>query len=116
MSAGKYTLFMDQGAYLTRTMTYLDPDQEPIDLTGFTARMQIRGYPQSEVVWLTLTSESGEGITIGGADGTVVIEITSAQTADITTDGFYDIELIAPSGEVDRFLQGAVILSNEVTR
>jgi hypothetical protein len=117
MSAGKYTLFIDRGAYFGRLMTYKDPVGDPIDLTGFTARMQIRGFDESLDIWVELNTEDG-GIELGGPDGTVLIEMTSYDTAQILNNGFYDILLIPPSGEegADRFLEGKVIVDSEVTR
>lgn len=117
MSAGKYTLFIDRGAYFGRLLTYNDPAGQPINLTGFTARMQIRGYDESPDVWLELTTQNG-GIVLGGIDGTVMIEATASDTAGILNNGFYDILLIPPSGEegADRFLEGKVVVDSEVTR
>jgi hypothetical protein len=37
-------------------------------------------------------------------------------TRAITTSGVYDIEIISPTNEVDRMLEGDFILSKEVTR
>lgn len=114
MSAGKYTLKIEQGAYKSLSLTYKDATGTPIDLTGYTARMQIRGYAESTTAWVSLTSASG--ITLGTTDGAIDIELTSTQTSAIPDSGFYDIELVAPSGEVNRILEGAVKLSKEITR
>ena len=37
-------------------------------------------------------------------------------TREIATSGVYDIEIISPTNEVDRVLQGQFTLSPEVTR
>lgn len=115
MPAGKYTLRIEQGAYCARSLTYKDADGVPVDLTGCTARMQIRDYIEDAEVKLSISTESGN-ITLGGTAGTIDIEILTAQTALLTTDGYYDLELILPSGEVERILQGQVLLDREVTR
>jgi len=77
--------------------------------------MQIRDYIEDAEVKLSISTESGN-ITLGGTAGTIDIEILTAQTATLTTDGYYDLELILPSGEVERILQGQVLLDREVTR
>lgn len=88
----------------------------PVDLTGFTARMQIRSSLSSIVVIHELTTANG-GITLGGAAGTVGLLIPAATTTsfDFTT-AVYDLELVSGSGVVTRLLSGKITLSKEVTR
>lgn len=115
MSAGNYTWVIPQGTYQEKIFTYGDANGAPFNLTGMTARMQIRPYKGSTNILLSITTENG-GIALGGVSGTVTIVIRTAQTALIASDGFYDIELIDAQGEVDRFLEGAVRLNAEVTK
>lgn len=115
MSAGKYTIEIEQGAFWSASLTYKDKLGEPIPLTGYSARMHIRPFTESDDVMLVLSTAEG-GITLGADDGIIEIEISSAQTATLTSDGVYDLELVAPSGEVKRLLKGKVKLDMEVTR
>lgn len=115
MSAGNYTWKIPQGTYQERIFTYKDAAGTAIDLTGLTARMQIRPYKGSDTVMLSITTESG-GIVLGGTAGTIRVVIRTAQTTLITSDGYYDIELIDGSGEVDRVIEGAIKLNPEVTQ
>lgn len=86
------------------------------DLTGYTARMQIRSEVEATNVLVSLTTENG-GIALGGVDGTIDLLIDAATTATYTWEsGVYDIEFIYPSGEVQRKIQGTVTVSPEVTR
>lgn len=86
------------------------------DLTGYTARMQIRSELESPTVLVTLTTENG-GITLGGVLGTIDLYLSAAATALFAWDsGVYDFEFIAPGGDVIRYLYGAVSVSPEVTR
>lgn len=86
------------------------------DLTGYTARMQIRSDITSDTILFSLTTENG-GITIGDAAGTVDYYISDTDTSAIDWDSaVYDTELIAPSGDVRRYFYGAVVVSPEVTR
>ncbi|MCQ4274501.1 hypothetical protein [Stutzerimonas degradans] len=85
----------------------------PVDLTGATARMQIRAQLGGAVL-LELTTENG-ALAITGL-GTITRTLSAAQTAALTwTDGVYDLEVQFPDGTVQRYLQGAVTVSREVT-
>lgn len=85
----------------------------PVDLTGATARMQIRAQIGGAVL-LELTTEN-DGLAITGP-GTITRTISATQTAGLTwTDGVYDLEVEYSDGTVQRYLQGAVTVSREVT-
>lgn len=114
MSAGNYTWNIPQGTYQERIFTYKDAAGDPYDLTGMTARMQIRPFKGSPTVMATVTTEDG-GIILGGTAGTIRVIILTAETELITSDGYYDVELIDASGEVDRVVEGAIKLNPEVT-
>ncbi|HAQ86506.1 MAG TPA: hypothetical protein DCR78_08700, partial [Pseudomonas sp.] len=59
------------------------------------------------------TENDGLAIT---APGTITRTITVAQTAALTwTEAVYDLEVQYPDGTVQRYLQGAVTVSREVT-
>lgn len=88
----------------------------PLDLTGYTARMQIRQSIGSPQPLLELTTEDG-GIIIDAATGTVERRIDAAATAALTwTQGVYDLELVDPDGFTTRLAQGSVTVEREVTR
>lgn len=114
MAAANYDFTIEQGATEVRTFTWKTSAGTPIDLTGYTARMQLRPMLTSETKLLDLTTENG-GITLGGVNGTVVVTISASQTAALTRGGVYDLELV--NGPiVTRFVQGTVSISKEVTR
>lgn len=88
----------------------------PIDLTNFTARMEIRVNITDADPVVTLTTENG-GITLGGAAGTIALLIDATATALLTfLTGVYDLEVVDGSGVVTRILSGNVSVSAEVTR
>ncbi len=108
-------LLIQQGATFVRGWTY-KPGGVAADLTGCTARMQVRAEIESEDVLLQLTTENGR-IILGGAAGTIDLRIAAIDTAAITWDaGCYDLEIQFPDATVIRFLQGTVVVSPEVTR
>jgi hypothetical protein len=124
MLAGTYNITCQQGATFSRfiTMRYPDPASPPTDptylpynLTGHTARMQVRRTVDSPTPIVSLTTANG-GITLGGADGTIEIIISAANTALLTSSGVYDLEIVSDTGVVSRVLQGEWRLSPEVTR
>lgn len=87
----------------------------PIDITGYTAKMQMRSYPDSATPVLTLTTENG-GITITGATGNIALHATAALTGAINQGPYdYDIEIYS-GASVIRVVQGQVDVSAQVTR
>jgi hypothetical protein len=85
----------------------------PVDLTGATARMQIRAQVGGAVL-LELTTANG-GLAFTGP-GTITRTLSAAQTAALTwTEAVYDLEVEYADGTVQRYLQGDVTVSREVT-
>lgn len=113
----KFTIY--QGATFRKRLTWTAPGGTPIDLTGCTARMQVRSEVESLDVLLELTTENG-GITLGGAAGTVELYAGATATSAITwQSGVFDLEIVFPGAspdDVDRIAQGSISVSPEVTR
>lgn len=115
MTAGIYNFTMDQGANWDLNVVYKDSDGNPINLSGYTAAMQLRQNYNSDSAELTLTTANG-GITIVGAQGKLVLHATAAQTGSLDA-GFYVYDLeITSGGVVTRIIQGQVTVAGEVTR
>jgi hypothetical protein len=112
--AAKYNFEIEQGATFVKTLQWKDSANTVIDLTGYTARMQLR-YKIGDAVAVELTTENG-GITINTTTDTISLNIDADDTEDLSpTCCKYDLELI--KGEVvKRLLYGTVIISAEVTR
>lgn len=88
----------------------------PMDLTGYTARAQVRASVSAAEPLLDLTTEEG-GIVIDAPTGTIELRMDAAATAGITwSQGVYDLELVDPDGFVTRLAQGSVSVDREVTR
>lgn len=89
---------------------------EPVDLLGYTARMQIRGKITDTEVILELNTENNR-IVIDNASKTITITISAADTALLSfTSAVYSLELINSAGRVIPLLTGTVSLKQEVTR
>lgn len=114
MRPGKYNLVIYQGSTFRKTF-YYKPGGVAADLTGYTARCQIRETIASVTDLVELTTENG-GITITALEGKIELLITATATAALTfTTAVYDIELINGT-EVIRLVGGKVTLDKEVTR
>lgn len=118
MPAEQHDLTIEQGATWEQDLQYLQSDgTTPIDLAGYTARMQIRPNASSDVVYASLTSSPAAGITITAPTGTIKLALSASATAALAwAQAVYDLELVAGDGTVTRLIQGKVVLSREVTR
>lgn len=125
MPSGRYDIELDQGSTFRRTIVWKDSSGALVNLTGYSARMQVRPSMSSSTVTASLTNSNG-GITLGGAAGTIALYLSAASTAAISTAspsqfadafvGVYDLELVAVNGDVTRLLHGDFIVNPEVTR
>lgn len=118
VEAAELALIADQGATFTRTITYETgatfETTAPVDLTGWTARMQIRRTPSGPDLLLSLTQAAG--LTLGGTAGTVAITITAAQTAALPTgEQVYALDLIDGAGRVYKLLRGRLTVRPGIT-
>lgn len=89
---------------------------QPINLAGFTGRMQLRADIDSTIILAELTTLNG-GILIDNVLKTITLNIPASTTADFTfTTAVYDLELISSGGQVTPFCGGILSLYKEVTR
>lgn len=88
---------------------------QPYDLTGVTARMQLRGKITDTDYIVELTTENG-GIVIDTALKTITIIVSATATAAFTfSSAVYSMELVKGT-EVIPFITGNITLEKEVTR
>lgn len=115
MTTRRYDIVINQGASFRVQPVLRDAAGTLIDLSGADARMQIRrsvAYGGSSLASLTV----GSGITLGGAAGTITIDLTPAQTSALPPGAHvYDLELVDSAGSVFRILEGAATVRREVT-
>ena len=88
----------------------------PVDLTGYTGRMQLRSDIDSSVVIHELTT-ANSGVVFDATFKTINLNIPAITTSgfDFTT-AVYDLELISSGGQVTQFCGGSITLVREVTR
>jgi hypothetical protein len=118
-SVGTNTVTLNQvnsSAYTAYTSGGVVEWNYPVNLTGYTAKMQIRETVDNPTVILELTHLNG-GIVIDATSHTITLTMTSAQTAAFTfPTAVYSLELTDTSGNVITFIQGNLTLVAEVTR
>ena len=89
-----------------------DPNEEKFDLTGYTAKMELRPYPKSEVVYDSLTTENGRLEII---DSDVAIYFPAKVTANYSfPKACYDL-IIQFEGKQWRIAEGLIVFRKEVT-
>jgi hypothetical protein len=130
MAAGRYSFVIEQGSTTDFEIIYKDSAGDPIDLTDYQARMQIRASQTgSSDIYLTLSSSlnsDGTGLNLSGSSGTnppesgsIGIFISYLTSSELNfTQGFYDLEIATGSAEqarVTRVLEGVIQLSQQIT-
>jgi len=116
-SPGYLDLNCWQGANFDYTLTW-ETAGTPVNLTGYSARMQVRSNYDSGTAVVSLTN--GTGITLGGTAGTILLEMNASTTAALdgtpNTQYIYDLELISGASYVTRLVEGSFFINPEVTR
>ena len=128
MSAGKYSFTIEQGATLDFELAYKDSSDNPIDLTGYQGRMQIRPTAGSDTIYITLSSSldtDGTRLNFSGSSGlnpptsgTIGIFISANSSSQLDfNEAHYDLEIASgvTYPVVTRLLEGTVKLSKNVT-
>ena len=113
---GQKDLTILQGANFEEQFTLQDSLESAINLTGYTARMQVRADVNSETEIFELTTENSK-LVLGGINGTIDISLSASETAAAqAVEAVYDVELISSGGQVYRILSGNISIIAEVTR
>jgi hypothetical protein len=117
MPAGKHDIIIEQGATFRRVITWKTSAGVPVNLTGYSAKMQVRERVRDTDVVLECSTANGR-ITLGGSAGTITIVAQDEVTALLSEmpKAVYDLELTSGGGEVTRLLRGNAEIIAEVTR
>lgn len=131
MAAGSYSFTIEMGTTVNKVLVWKDGQSvpQPIDNTGWSARMEVRPTLASTTINWGPTSSNG-GLILGGSDGSITLHADATTTAAWTTganawviptgqtkpQGVYDLEMVDGSGNVIRLIQGTITLDPEVTR
>lgn len=122
-SPGSYDITCYQNADLGLLMTFMTPEDPavcppalaPVDFTGATAEMMVRPEPNSSAVLLALSS--GDGLTLGGTAGTILVSSPASATEELPSGtAAYDIRVTFGDGSVSFMAAGAFLVIRAVTR
>jgi len=118
MTPAEIDLTIYQGATFRKPFQWTAGDPAvAVNLTGATARMQLRKKITSPDVLLELTTANGGILITTPLEGKFEIFITDTQTSAIDfKTAVYDLEIVDTAGQVYRILMGSVEVSPEVTR
>ena len=98
--------------------TCTGPDVQPVNLTGYTSYMQIRTSPGATDLEASIstTPTAAGSITLGGAGGTIAINITGETTAALTSPIYnYDLFLVDGSDVRTMLTRGKISVNLQVT-
>ena len=112
-----------QGATFSQTLIWEVGDPPaPVDLTGYSAKLQVRSSHKSKAVIIELSTGNSR-ISLGTGEnmstGAINLFISAADTSELSVceevKAVYDIEMTS-GYTVSRILQGNVIIVPEVTK
>lgn len=113
-TAAEGDIIVEQGATFDLLLTWMDKSGDLIDLTDYTARLQVRDFPGAGQVLLEMTTENGM-IQLGGSAGTIRLFMDMDETAALSFDsGKYQLELYPPTTGTERLLKGRYIIDKEI--
>ncbi|QFT56604.1 hypothetical protein FIU95_18815 [Microbulbifer sp. THAF38] len=119
MYGSNYNIELEQGASYGLLMTIESPPGNPRDLTGYTARLQVRDNHDDKTLLLSL--DNVDGLKVGGdtgdpKNGQLKIEIPGLVTAGfIWREAIYDLFLNPSSDSAERLIYGRVTVAPRVT-
>ena len=108
--ATKANITVDQGTTFSTTISLTDDNGDPIDLTGYSGRSQMRKH-------YTSSNSQSFSVSLNNTEGKVELSLTAAQTANLTAGRYvYDVEVVSAANVVSRIIEGIVTVTPEVTR
>ena len=114
MSARK-DFTIDQGSF-TRIAFVLSGKDAALDLTDYSAAMQIRRFSFSQEAQDTLTTCNGR-LKIDGPAGRITATFGAEDTEAYKPEQYlYDLEIQAPNGEIKRVVEGVITVTPEITK
>lgn len=81
-----------------------------VDLTGATAKAQIRASQDDTTVMAEFTCSTGDDT------GSVSLQLSPTQTAALTGNGVWDVQITFADGAIKTYLAGTTTVVKEVTR
>jgi len=110
---------MFQGSSWQFTLTWKDNANQLVNLTGYSAKMQIREGEESPVL-MELNTSNGR-ILLGGASGFISLKLTATETGSFVSSDWanphmYDLEVDDGTGKITKLIWGPLANNREITR
>ena len=106
---------VDQNTTFTFIVEYKDSSGNAVNLTGSSAKLQVRDTKGGTKLAVSLTSPSG-GIVIDAALGKLTVKMTPTQTSKLFyPKSEYDLMLTDSNFNKTKLLEGFITLSRSVT-
>lgn len=116
MSAVKLNLQIEQNASFSKVLVWKNSAQRPINLNGFTAKMQIRAEANQISPLILELSTANSRIVIDALQGKITLKIEQSVLQAITVkSAFYDLLVTDSLGKVARLVEGQVKFSSGLT-
>jgi hypothetical protein len=105
-------IFIDQDANFSTTVTIKDSSDTALNLTGYTARAQLRkAHLSSSAISFTVAFASDR------TTGQITLTLTSTQTGTLTAGRYvYDVTITTSGGTVTRVVEGTATINPSVSR
>lgn len=111
-------LVIPQGSTWNRSWAITDANNNPLTVTGWSVRSQIRSSATAPVVLFEWNTTGGAGIGVATASGTTV-QINLTGSTDSASwpflSGQYDVFLTDPAGHPTRIVEGSIRITPSVT-
>lgn len=115
MAAAYYAIVIEEGATFNLPVA-VKANGDPLNLTGYTAQMQVRSSVDDEAVIVEASTANGR-IVITGGTGVINITIPANVTSTLSfASAVYDLKATSPAGVVTFYLRGPATFSKAVTR
>lgn len=126
MSAGRYDITLEQGSTFDLPLRYKTPSGSGVNLSSYSARMQVREAPATSLFVEFNSSLTANGFIFmsgaaedreDGANGNLRVFMTAANSTALPRfAGRYDLEIEDSTGYVIRLLEGQFRVEPEITR
>lgn len=120
--AAQYNIIIDQKATYSDTITYNDSNGDPVDLTGYEARLMLKeshDVADGDAVVDIDSDAGGTGNTSGialNSSGEISIVISDTETTALVPGSYvWDLKLTEPSGRSTRLVEGKATVTPGVT-
>lgn len=110
-----YDMHVYQGETWSCTLTIKDDNNNPVILTDYTAKMQVRDKAGGTL--LKELATGGTGITINASAGEVTLAMTATETAALAfREGVFDIYILSSASTKTYLLKGRFIVTQRITQ